>query len=766
MSSVAPAQRLAARSACRALVEQGLWQIAQAALQASEASLSEQMQACSRPDLRIVLHEAAQLAADPDARLTRDWTGAFMARFDAALDPASKPAPAQEEASSAAMAPGLSLVSDEDLQDSLERSRLAQRIASRMEADAVSEVRVRLAELAGSESLRENDHPLAPSALFEALDEAARRSQSPRAARVLLLEEVAVDLPARWEALIHQTNALLVAEGILPRLRASVRRDSHPPGTARRAPVSPATKTQDSVATAFAGAATAVHSPNHPAIRFGGRGFVAGSGAMRSSASLGFAGQGPDAEALQGALQQARSGQAQAHQQVLQVLANEVRFGALASSIAPVKAALLESLATLQQRLQRDADAVPLSAIAEQLHRDGSVLDQVTADIVSMVFDYIDADRRLADSVKRQLLRLQVVAIKAALLDRAFFARRQHPLRQLIDAMSDAGADPEADLSADGLLIQGFQSLIDQVISTFDTSLDVFEQAITGVQSLVRAEAQRRREARRQAEQAAARQEVLTLACDEARGLLSVRCEPQTPLPVRSFLNEHWVRVMARTRLVADPAAAERAWAVSLKTAELLLWSVRPKQAHEISRLATLLPTLLRAIQQGMDAIGLPPAVRETFLSFLMQTHTREISQTRRGRGSFEAAPAALASASQTASGSLSAVARTEASADVDVMDQSLPPAASGAQSQIRGLEALVRGGRYEIDTEQGVRTVKLAWISPARRLFIFSAHPEFNLTLEAEELARRLSRWDLRPLAGGSGFEGILAELAQPQGA
>ena len=98
--------------------------------------------------------------------------------------------------------------------------------------------------------------------------------------------------------------------------------------------------------------------------------------------------------------------------------------------------------------------------------------------------------------------------------------------------------------------------------------------------------------------------------------------------------------------------------------------------------------------------------------------------------------------------------------------DPSTALAASRSPAQTRALEALVRGGRYEIEMDQGVRTAKLAWISPARRLFIFSAHPEFNLTLEAEELAQRLTRGDLRPLAAGPGIEGILAELAQPQSA
>src|SRR5690606_33146310 len=108
----------------------------------------------------------------------------------------------------------------------------------------------------------------------------------------------------------------------------------------------------------------------------------------------------------------------------------------------------------------------------------GSALDQLTVEIVSMVFDYIYADRRLPDAVKQQLLRLQVVAVKAALIDRSFFARRQHPMRRLIDRISEMAIDPDADVGAGSGLVAGVAETVDWIIEHFESDLATFEEAM------------------------------------------------------------------------------------------------------------------------------------------------------------------------------------------------------------------------------------------------------------------------------------------------
>ncbi|MEY4863413.1 MAG: hypothetical protein RLZ51_1508 [Pseudomonadota bacterium] len=764
-----------ARVACRSLVLQSLWGLVHEALRASATSLEGQLRVCTQADQRSALEEALTVAAAQSEALGRTWVETFMQRFDEAINPSSgsidgkrrAPVPDVPARSELEGRPVLSLVSDDDLQDSLEQSRLAQRVSSRVDAEALAALRARFAELAGRAGFAENDHPLAPAALIEALDQAARQCGASRQARLLLLEELALDLPARWDQLIQDTNAVLIAQGILPRMRHRVRQDESTASSRRDAALPPGQDIGRPGAAFPSGPFPSARGMGLSGFgRFASHGFAASAGAAAAS-GLGLSGKGTQVEQLQGALHGARSGQAGAHQQVLQVLVDDQQLDALGTAFEPVRQPLLESLAQLQQQWQGEVTAVSLERIAEQLHRNGTVLDQVTADIVSMVFDYIDADRRLADSVKRQLLRLQVVAIKAALLDRAFFARRQHPLRRLIDVISDAGADPEADLGADSALLNGIRVVIDEVTGQFDRALEVFDEAIVQVQSLVEAEARRHHLEREQAEQQAVRHEAMAVASEQARTALAQRIDAQAPEEVRRFLLEHWSKLMMRARLVADPSSAERNWEVSLRTAELLLWSCMPKQADEIARLAQILPVMLRAIQQGMQAIDLPQPEREAFLSFLMQTHTREIGLARRRPPQSQSGKSALIRMDadgvvrfDPAAGA--AAELSAAPAAVSILNP--PPRGTEMAAQSVILSALVRGSRYELASAGGARQVKLAWISPARRLFIFSAHPEFNLTMAAEQVEQQLRGGQLRPVDPSPSVQNILERLMQPE--
>src|SRR5690606_16787532 len=159
--------------------------------------------------------------------------------------------------------------------------------------------------------------------------------------------------------------------------------------------------------------------------------------------------------ALQQALMRAALGTPEGRGDAARMLSDPGMFGMADLPVDPVKPPLVESLTQVQREVGSDdryrgapssgeaagegGDAVGalmvmelLPLLLQKVKEDGTPLDQMTVELVSVVFDYIYADKTLAEPVKHQLLRLQVVAVKAALLDRSFFARRQHPMRQLI----------------------------------------------------------------------------------------------------------------------------------------------------------------------------------------------------------------------------------------------------------------------------------------------------------------------------------------------
>ena len=77
----------------------------------------------------------------------------------------------------------------------------------------------------------------------------------------------------------------------------------------------------------------------------------------------------------------------------------------------------------------RDLQESPLGAKANQL-------ESMTIEMVAMLFDFIFDTKDLPDGIKALLARLQIPVLKAAMLDGAFFAKKSHPARLLVNELA------------------------------------------------------------------------------------------------------------------------------------------------------------------------------------------------------------------------------------------------------------------------------------------------------------------------------------------
>ena len=80
----------------------------------------------------------------------------------------------------------------------------------------------------------------------------------------------------------------------------------------------------------------------------------------------------------------------------------------------------------------RDLQESPLGQKANQI-------ESMTIEMVAMLFDFIFDTKDLPDGIKALLARVQIPVLKAAMLDRAFFAKKSHPSRLLVNALAQAG---------------------------------------------------------------------------------------------------------------------------------------------------------------------------------------------------------------------------------------------------------------------------------------------------------------------------------------
>src|SRR5690606_2766630 len=66
--------------------------------------------------------------------------------------------------------------------------------------------------------------------------------------------------------------------------------------------------------------------------------------------------------------------------------------------------------------------------------------DADTIDLVDMLFDHIMKDVKPNSPAATLLAQLQVPLLRLALQDKGFFTRRQHPARQMLNAIAETGA--------------------------------------------------------------------------------------------------------------------------------------------------------------------------------------------------------------------------------------------------------------------------------------------------------------------------------------
>jgi len=684
----------------------------------SVTTLNSRSAIAETPEEKSLLALAASFAH----RHQHDMTLRFRNHFEKALAAAfDAPTPASIRSEKVDFA-AVSLVSDDLIEHNLERSRWAQLAGIGVDQAIMEELKVRLRAVLENPSLGSDQLPASLASIYDALKAALPDDSASAQTIKAALAAIGANLSSAINDAYAAANDQLRQSGVLPDfVTGAVIRDSRRQSSG-----------------------------------------VARAAQQRKGDMMGIADL-PDADIsnddqlmmLQHAMAQAYSGQGQGQghgqaqgdgrRQVARMLSNPAAIDRLSGVLPSIQehSALMSSLTSFQ----RSAHSIPQGGIHPDLlariKDEGTPLDQITVDIVGMVFDYIYQDPRLPDAIKQQLLRMQVVAVKAALLSRGFFARRQHPLRQLIDRIAEVGSDPDSDVCEGSDLMIGLRSIVDRVIVTFDTDVEVFVQATQSTDELGKEQAAKHRARLAATEQAIVHQEAQSAALDEARAEFALYVSPQCPAFVKAFLDDWWAVYMASTRTGTDFNDAKVAWKNGIDTAKLLIWSTCEKDAQDIAALAEILPGMIREFRTGLARVDMPQAEQDCFLQTLMLKHTEEIAAAK-------TRPPFSATIPVTITETAALFKNTDATPAVSSPDDALSftqtaPRPLPTRPIDASLASIQRGQMIEISRNGEFRVYKMAWISPARKVYIFSRHPEETLTFEDTELASLIANGQAR---------------------
>ena len=234
--------------------------------------------------------------------------------------------------------------------------------------------------------------------------------------------------------------------------------------------------------------------------------------------------------------------------------------------------------------------------------------ERATIEIVALLFQSILTEDRIPSKIRVWFARLQMPVLRVAVTEPDFFATVDHPARRLIDRMGSCvmGFDaPSSEQNVTDALQQEIKRIVQVVEAYPDTGRRVFQTVLTEFEKFLDHYFKSENEATKQgvslAQQVEQRETMAVQYTIELRRMLS---DVPVQEGVRQFLFHVWADVLATTAVrFGKQGDITRAMK---KAAADLIWSASAKVTREErAQVITKLPSLLKALREGMSAAGL-----------------------------------------------------------------------------------------------------------------------------------------------------------------
>ena len=204
------------------------------------------------------------------------------------------------------------------------------------------------------------------------------------------------------------------------------------------------------------------------------------------------------------------------------------------------------------RRTMMDVQDSLLAQVREQ-HGPNAALVQQDADtfeLLGLLYNEIEREVQRDAPAVDLLVRLQVPVAQAALHDREFFLRPQHPARELLNSVAESGAAWLGGDEVDAQLVQKLHRAVDRVVADYHGDDEVFESVNTDVQAHFRAMARKAEVTERRHVEAARGKDRLEMAKHRAAETIEGALHGHAPQKfVQALLNQAWADVLTLTQL-------------------------------------------------------------------------------------------------------------------------------------------------------------------------------------------------------------------------
>ena len=594
------------------------------------------------------------------------------------------------DASAAADTLELSLIDDQDYEIALSVDKATSRMRFNCAEELVA-LDARIAHLLSRSDLAENENPLGPRALCQALLDGIGRMQLDQNVRIVLLNQFDLVLTTELAHIYQTINSHLIDRGIKPDLKVGAK-------SRARAAAAPQSGTGTSGPQPLSGQASNDLFKLFEQLAHGSGGGGGGGGGTAPGGVPGFS--------LVDSLGQLQSGG--------MTLPGGVHF----------ELPMLEA-ATIQNVL-RSLQQSPVMQAA-------SPLDAVLVDAVAMLFDVVFDESSIPDRLKAQIGRLQIPVLKAAMLDRDFFLQPNHPVRRMLDATATLSVHLPNNETGNARL-EAISQVISRVLDTFEKDIAVFDDAAKELEAL----GAKLEETLEETVDVSLQQDIDQIKQAERAELAPVivhdfinRTLKEHPADetVREFVRRDWARLLTLDFVKEGEQGAH--FNSHIETMRELVWSVQPKSDMDARlMLVRILPGLLKRLREGVAEIDLPQKHTERFFATLVILHANAVRPN--------AQPVPLPELTPEEIGEYT----TPLAAEVPATTTEPPAPEIDDEYTLRARE-ICKGDWVEFHYDDGTfRWARLGWSSSIKSTYLFSDQDGMNsFSISVNRLADKLRR-------------------------
>lgn len=639
----------------------------------------------------------------------------------------------------------LSLVGETELEETLALASMVGKAENRLSRGLYA-LTQRLAVVLGGAKFGDDEHPFGPRVITGAFKPALALLDAEIEVKLLILKLFDKFVMGALDPVYDELNQVLMDGGVLPQLKHQVGGARRPGGAGAPAGMPPGMSGGEGMDPANGlpegMAAGGPLPPLHGPPLHGGPMPMANAGYMATSGNVEAGLQWELYNTVRSLMAQRHGQSAQAQTgptyatgellNALSLLQNQ-NTGSLSQPGLGYLAG--PSVSAVQQLKDELLQQVGKLSGGPESGQKVATADEDTIDLVGMLFEYILQDRNLPAEIQALLARLQIPYLKAAILDKHLFARKEHPARRLLDDLAQAGVSWTEEGDKDRRLFDKIKQVVETLLREFDDNVGIFDKLLAEFADFLHSNRKRSEIAEQRTTEAARGREKLQNARKTAAREILTRMEgKRLPEVIRHILTRPWANVLVLTLLRQGEATPQ--WKAALRVADELVWSTLPKDnPNDKARLRALGPELDKALRQGLGLVAYPEADVQQLLHELAEFRIRMLDPGKapapvviESLDGDDDAPQEFVIENKTSvvhtlpsareeSFVEEIAGRREAPAEMDEEDESEQP-----DDDYVAMARNVKVGVWVEfrDHNGGVERAKLSWISPISSKFLF----------------------------------------------